>query len=389
MSAKAYITPDVFKWARTSAHISIETAAKAVAKEPEMIQSWENGRDVPTIKQAEKLAHLYRRPLAVFFLPGIPYDFTVLQDFRSVHHGEFSTALIFMMREVQQKQAWARTALEEDGETVLPFVGRFDRRTSVETVALDIRQTLKVVTSEMNGNGLKYWLQKAEEARIFVCLSSSYHTRMKIDSDVVKGFAIADPYAPFVFLNSDDWENPQLFTLVHELVHVWINQSGISVDTQFGFREVHSSTIDPVEVYCNKVAANALLPLDELETEIGSLPLNNFDQVKEIARKFSVSTLTLLYRLSDSGRITDRQLSTWKRIADEQFSEFAERHRKLLEQSEGGANYYLLLARRNGRAFSKMVLDFYKGGQISGIELSNLLNVKLNMVSKLEQQLYH
>ena len=167
VSDKAAITPLVLKWARTSANITMEKAASTIGSTVERVRSWEEGHDKPTIKQAEKLAHLYRRPFAVLFLPRVPHDFTVLKDFRTTRKGEFSTALIFMMREAQEKQEWVRGAFEDAGEEILPFVGKFNHAASVENVARDIRSTLGIVTNELNGKALRYWIQKAEKVRVY------------------------------------------------------------------------------------------------------------------------------------------------------------------------------------------------------------------------------
>lgn len=389
MSEKAHINPEVLAWARKSANISVERAAQCVMRSTEKLREWENGEDQPTIKQAEKLAQLYSRPFAVFFLPRVPNDFQTLQDFRSKNRGEFSTAFIFMMREVQQKQIWASDAFRESGEDEVAFVGRFSRRHSVEVVASDIRKTLGIEHLPTGVKPLKYWIEKAEALRIFVSLSSNFHSRLKLNSEEVKGFAIADKFAPFIFLNSEDWENAQLFTLVHELAHLWINESGISVDTQVAFRDGEQRDINPVEVFCNKVAASALLPRTQLLSATHVSGELSFNKIEALSRKFGVSTLTMLYRLHDLNAITASQLGMWKKLSDKIYEQFLKnREAAQTVEREGGPNYYILQMRRNGRAFSQLVLDFYKGGFLSGSEASTLLKVKLNNLPKFEKHLY-
>jgi Zn-dependent peptidase ImmA (M78 family) len=387
MSEKAHINPQVLRWARETAKITLEQVAQHMKKTVHQIIAWEEGTDHPTIKQAETLAHYYRRPFAAMFLPRIPSDFQVLRDFRSNARGEFSTGLVFMMREVQEKQLWARAAFEEAGDPQLTFVGRFDRRVSAETVASDIRRTLAIETKAIGENPLKYWIQRAEAARIFVSLSSNFHTRMKLDSDEVKGLAIADPFAPFVFLNTDDWENSQLFTLVHELSHIWINQSGVSVDVCIDFREGQPTNIDPVELYCNEVAANALMPSGEIKERIRA-GIASFSQVDALARQFRVSSLAMLYRLGNLSIISRRQLASFRKESDRQFQQYVAKQEAAAQRRPGSPDYYILQLRRNGRAFSQLVMDYYRGGHISGTEASRLLRVKLNNFPSLEKHLY-
>jgi Zn-dependent peptidase ImmA (M78 family) len=386
VSDKAYITPKLLKWARETAKISLENAASKVPCAAEKLGEWESDdcQNYPTTKQAEKLAKLYRRPLAAFYLPDIPTDFDVLKDLRSDGKGEYSTALIFMMREIQQKQEWVRDLYAENGETELDFVGRFSIKNAAAKVAADIRQTLAISTDEANGRSLKYWIEKAEAKRIFICLSSNFHNRLKLDSDEVKGFAIADKYAPFIFLNSEDWDNAQLFTLVHELAHIWINATGVSNEAEINFRD--NSKINPVERFCNEVAANALLPDAELKASFSSDNVS-FGNITAISKKFGVSNLTLLIRAHGLSLITPTQFNNFKKESDKQYKAFVALQ-AAKPKSEGGPNYYIMQLRRNSKTFAHIVFDFYKGGQISGLEASHLLNIKINNFPKFERYVY-
>src|SRR5258707_13999585 len=116
MVDKAYITPSVIKWARETAHMSLETAASKVPVSLERLVQWESGASQPTIRQAEILAKAYKRPFALFFLPKPPIDFTPLQDFRRKVAGPLTTGSIFIIREIRQRQAWTREYYEENGE---------------------------------------------------------------------------------------------------------------------------------------------------------------------------------------------------------------------------------------------------------------------------------
>ena len=96
------------------------------------------GASFPTIRQAQSLAKAYKRPFALFFLPDIPNDFQPLQDFRKPGSKELSTSSIFIIREIQQKQAWISEVNEENNENIVPFVGRFSIKDSTIKVAQDI-----------------------------------------------------------------------------------------------------------------------------------------------------------------------------------------------------------------------------------------------------------
>src|SRR5690606_37320061 len=121
MANKAYITPNVLKWARESARMTEEIAATKVSVPIEKLKEWEEGTDQPTIKQAQKLAKAYKRPFALFFLPDIPRDFQPLQDFRKSGSKSLTTSSVFIIREVQQKQAWISDVYSDNQEEKLSF----------------------------------------------------------------------------------------------------------------------------------------------------------------------------------------------------------------------------------------------------------------------------
>jgi transcriptional regulator with XRE-family HTH domain len=257
VAEKAYITPEVLKWARESARIPVEIACKKVNVPAEKLESWENGTAQPTMNQAELLAKAYRRPFAVLFLPKIPRDFTLLHDFRAKTSAPLGTGAIFIMREIQQKQQWLRELREDNKEEPLPFVGRYSPSSNPQEVAKDILNTLGINPAAYSStNQLREWINKSEAAGICVSRTSFIHSNLKLDNEEFQGFVIADNLAPFVFINSDDWEAPQLFTLVHELAHVWIAESGVTDIPRPGTEL--KDRFDPVELFCNEVAANAL-----------------------------------------------------------------------------------------------------------------------------------
>ena len=163
MADKAYITPNVLKWARESAKMTEETAAAKVSVTFDKFKEWEEGTSQPTIRQAQTLAKAYKRPFALFFLPEIPRDFHPLQDFRKSGSKALSTSSIFIIREIQQKQSWISDINEENNERKLPFVGKFSLKDNPEIVAKDILNTLDITPAKYKKeNPIKEWIDKAE-----------------------------------------------------------------------------------------------------------------------------------------------------------------------------------------------------------------------------------
>ena len=389
MADKAFITPKVLRWARESARMSLETAAAKVHTTPEKLNEWEEGTQQPTVRQAETLAKGYRRPFALFFLPEIPRDFQPLQDFRTKNASPLGTASVFIIREMQQKQAWLHDVYEDSGEKPLPFVGSFTLSSSPHQVANSILALLEInPLSYSTDSPIREWITKAEQRGIFISRTSFIHTRMKIDSEELQGFTIADSYAPFVFINSGDWDAPQLFTLVHELAHIWIAQSGISNATDSLLRG--KNRFHPVELFCNQVAANALMPT-ELMRALPRITFQSGNAVFKTAKNIGISSFAFLVRALELDLISLDKYRELKNAADADFKDFLKKEAAKKERQkdkEGGPNPYLLRLNKNGRLFTQVVLDAFRSGSLPPSQASNLLNTKVTSFSKFEDFLY-
>ncbi|MEY2830036.1 MAG: hypothetical protein RIQ33_1894 [Bacteroidota bacterium] len=390
MADKAFITPNVLKWARESARMTEEIAAAKVSVPIEKLKEWEDGTSQPTIRQAQTLAKSYKRPFALFFLPDIPRDFQPLDDFRKSGSKPLTTSSIFIIREIQQKQAWISDVSSDNQEEKLQFVGRFNIKDNPQKVANDILQTLNINPSFYKSeNPIKEWIDAAETNGIFISRTSFIHPRLKLDSEELQGFAIADPHAPFIFVNSEDWNAPQLFTLVHELAHIWIAETGISNEVEPDLKE--KNKFHPVELFCNEVAANALMPKEVLLNYDTSLFQSSRDVFK-VAKQLGVSSFALLVRVLNLNIISASTYQKLKKRADIDFTEYlrreAEKKAKQKEkEKKGGPNYFLLQLNRNSRLFTQTVLDAFRGGYIEPTLASSLLNVQVNKFQKLESQL--
>ena len=391
MADKAFITPNILKWARESAKMSEEAAAAKASVKIDKLQNWESGTSQPTIKQAQTLAKAYKRPFALFFLPEIPRDFQPLQDFRKSGSKTLTTSSIFIIREIQQKQTWISDAYADHDEIALPFVGRFTINDNPKVVAQDILKTLDIYPAHYRTeNPIKEWIDAAETKGIFVSRTSFIHSRLKLDSDELQGFAISDSHAPFVFVNSDDWNAPQLFTLLHELAHIWIAETGISNDVEPEIK--NKEKFHPVELFCNEVAANALMPKD-IVLNFGTQIYQNSKDVFKTAKLLGVSSFALIVRALNLGIISIPVYQKLKKQADMDFAEYLKRDaEKKAKQKEkdnpGGPNYFLLQLNRNSRLFTQTVLDAFRGGSIEPTLASSLLNVQINKFQKLEAQLF-
>lgn len=394
MADKAFITPKVLKWARESARMTEETAAAKIPKlTVEKLKEWEDGTSQPTIRQAQILAKAYKRPFALFFLPEVPRDFQPLQDFRKSGSKELTTSSIFIIREIQQKQAWISDVYSENNEEKLPFVGRFSLNSNPKDVADNILATLDINPSKYKtDNPIREWINAAESNGIFVSRTSFIHSKMKLDSEELQGFAIADQFAPFVFVNSDDWNAPQLFTLVHELAHIWIAATGISneIEPEIANRD----KFNPIELFCNEVAANALIP-SEIILSIDRRVFKNSQDIFKTAKNLGVSSFAFLVRALNLQLVTNSEYKVLKRQAEIDYQAFLKREAEKkaalkLKQKEkpGGPNPYLLRLNKNSRLFTQVVLDALRSGFVQPTQASFLLGTPSNNFHKLEAQIY-
>jgi len=393
MADKAFITPNVLKWARESARMTEEIAAAKVSVTTAKLKEWEDGINQPTIRQAQALAKLYKRPFALFFLPEIPRDFHPLQDYRKSGSKELTTSSIFIIREIQQKQAWISDVYSENNDNKLPFVGKFSINDNPQVVANDILSTLKISPAKYNTeNPIREWIDAAETNGIFVSRTSFIHSRMKLNSDELQGFAIADSYAPFIFINSEDWNAPQLFTLVHELTHIWIGATGISngIEPVLANRDKYNST----ELFCNEVAANALIP-SEIILRFDMSILKNSQEIFRVAKTLGVSTFAFLVRALNLKLISMSEYQILRKQADIDYQAFLKREAekraalKLKQKIKpGGPNPYLLRLNKNSRLFTQVVLDALRTGFVQPSQASFLLGTPANNFHKLEAQIY-
>lgn len=389
MAEKAFLTPMILKWARESARITVDVAARKLNVSNEKLITWENGIDYPTIRQAQILAKTYRRPFSLFFLPEIPRDFHPLQDYRRSDSIKLDTASLFIIREIQQKQVWISELFEDSREDKLSFVGKFSLKTDPKIVANDILKTLKINPGFYEKEPINEWVEKTEIAGVFISRTSFLHSKLILDKEIIQGFAIADKYAPFIFINSKNWKAPQLFTLVHELVHIWISKSGISNEIDIDLTDKPKSKYHPVELFCNEVAANVLMP----EEKIRQFSSDAFSSNREIfkkAKEFGISSFALLVRALNLNLISQSEYRSLKNEAENDFNEFVEKEllkKENQKKNNGGPDPYLLRLNKNSRLFTRVVIDSFKTGIISPSIASNLLNTQINNFQKFEKLL--
>ena len=359
----ALITADVIKWAREKSHYNLETAAKKIGVSAEKLQEWESGKNLPSMTQAWKMSQVYRRPLAVFYLPHPPKDFPLLKDFRTVEGKapKYSPALVFLMRQIQERQIWLKDYLREQGQKPLKFIGSAHKKSSPKTISKNIIKSLwgseknYFKKASENESILNSWLNQCEEKGIFISRTSHLNSHNLIPVKEARGFVISDKYAPLIFINSADSKTAQLFTLLHELAHLWFNVSGVPDHFSINWKSNSSST----EFLCNQTAGEILMPEEKIKS---------FSKMKELAevkkfieesyQKFPVSRLAFLVRLKSFSLFSN---TIFKKLKDQYIKDY-EKHKieqkRKLKNTKGSPNSNLLKIYSNEESFTKIVAFF-------------------------------
>lgn len=341
-------TAPVLQWAAHRARLDDRSLARRFRKWPQ----WIAGEAQPTLRQLEDFARLTHTPIGYFFLPEPPPVVLPVPDFRTLQDRgltEPSSGLLDTIYLCQQRQDWYREYALMQGLRPVDFVGSANTTQSPGLVAGHMREVLDLSIEQRRRltswtEALRQLIAKAEDAGVLVMASGivGSNSHRPLDVEEFRGFALADELAPLIFLNAADSKAAQMFTLAHGLAHLWLAASGVS-DTEAGRVPEHS-----VERWCNRVAAELLMPLQQV-TEACNDDEPVPQQIQRMARDFRVSTLVALRRLFDAGLID--QAALWRHYREER-----ERIRTLDRGGSSGGDFYRTLGARTGKRFARALL---------------------------------
>jgi len=350
------INPELIRWAVARSGRSAATLARTLPK----IAEWELGLTQPTLSQLEKLAKKTWTPLGYFFLPEPPEERLPVTDFRTVRDKpipRLSPNLIDTLHTMQRRQAWMREYLLEMGHEPLPFIGSARTSDEISAVAQRIRRILGIADGWASlistwTEALSVLREAAEAVGIMVIINGvvGNNTKRKLDPDEFRGFVLSDAHAPLVFLNGSDARSAQMFTLAHELVHLWMNEGGL-----FNLPELRASS-HKIEQFCNKVAAEFLVPARELKRfwpEVKSNP----EPFQAIARHFKVSPIVAARRALDLGLIGSQAFFEF-------FNAYQDDERRKAAAKKGGGDFYNNQNVRVGKRFARTVMHAAKEGRL-------------------------
>lgn len=375
--AHALINPAMLRWVRGRVGLDMNEAALAAGVKPEQFLQWETGDAQPTFRQAQHVASALHAPFGYLFLPEAPADELALPDLRTIGGAPVSRPSVNLTETIQhamQRQAWFAEYLQEQGAEPLPFVGKFNTNSSVERMAQDIRDVLGVNVEQGQRNWETYYrelIQASERAGVLVMRSGivGNNTHRKLDVGEFRGFAISHPLAPVVFINSSDAPSARLFTLLHELAHIWLGSSGIS--------NAVSGNTRREEVVCNSVAGEFLAPSVIFGELWAAATQDLAARVAELAQRFHVSRLVVIRRALDMGLVDLATYTAFYRVELDAF-----------RAAEGsGGSFYRNAGAKNSARFARAVIAEAFSGRLLLRDAGRLLGVQPSKIRDFAGQL--
>ena len=360
MSGKYFqISVAMIDWIAKQQGLSSDELAHRIA--PKTQERFLNGEINKS--QADKLTKLAHIPFGFLFLQNPPATKPTLPDFRNTMDSvPLSHNFFDLYDDIQGKLEWYQDYLmRHDMYEPIDFVGKYNTNTPLDTIVQDIRQSLVLDNINLNkikkDEYLKQITSRIENMGVLVFTNGvvGADNHRVLDIAEFRGFAIADKYTPAIFINGNDSKSAQLFTLIHELTHIYTGQTGIS-DWSYPF-------VNHIERYCNKVASLVLMPTDVFMEKWQN---SNIDMLSDY---FKTSKISVAIKAHELNLIDDTMVC---HIRDE-LNDFL---RAQKEQKKGGGNYYTNVPIRNSRKLTQMIVNDTINQHTPLAEAGRLLRVK-------------
>jgi len=362
------VAPEILRWAVERSGKEAETLARRFPK----LNGWLAGEAAPTFKQLEDFAAATYAPFGYFFLAAPPAEPLPIPDFRTRRAEGLrkpSGDLLDAIYLCQQRQAWFEEFAREEGLDAVPLVGSLTRETPVAEAAQAIREAIGFDLDQRREDrtwteALRRMIHQVEDAGILIMVSGivGSNTHRKLSPDEFRGFALAHPYAPLIFVNGADSKSAQMFTIAHELAHLALGVSALSDAEASAFPD------EDTERWCNQVAAEVLVPLAVFQQELRAGEAVA-EATARLARRFKVSSLVILRRMWEAGVFPNRD-RFWAAYQAE-----SERLRDLTAGGEGG-DFYRTLGVRVSRRFEYALVANTLGGRTTFREAMRLLGCR-------------
>ncbi len=367
------VHPAILRWAKKRSGQSTQYLYKKFPK----LKSWEEGKIKPTLKQLEKFTKAVHIPIGYLFLDKPPIEKTPIPDFRKMPNTKQkkpSPNLLDTLYICQQRQNWYKNYLHSMREQPLDFIGSVQPLSNniIKTAEcirkilhfkIEERQSLSTWTSTLN-----QLIEQANSAGILVMVNGivGNNTNRKLNPEEFRGFALSDSLAPLIFINGADTKAAQMFTIAHELAHLWIDKTGLSN------AQALSISNHQIESWCNKVAAELLVPFNIISQQFNNKKIQSDfnNEVQRLAKYFKVSSLVILRRLYDIKKLEAKKFN---KLYNKELTKL--RTIQKSKQSSGG-DFFLTLEARANPHFMKALVSHTLEGYTPFRESFQLLGIK-------------
>lgn len=379
--ARAKINPEILQWARTRAREPLSELTNKF----KFYAEWERGDRKPTMRQLHQVAKKLKVPLGYFFLSRPPDDESVpLPDYRSKQNKGVvrpSPELLEIIYSMQRRQDWMRDYLIDKGVEPLSFVGSISEGLTHEEAATVIRKELQLDPSWASNSAnweraLKNLREAIDHVGITVVRSGivGNNTHRPLDVNEFRGFVLCDDFAPLIFINGKDSKAAQMFTLAHELVHVWIGSDGL-----FDLENLQPTPVK-IEIYCNSIAAELLVPAKTIQS-VWEEHSNERNKFNKLARRFKVSPIVIARRALDLDKINEYEFFDF-------YHEYVKEWRKNSQNNDGsGGDFYNTQNLRIGNRFANNVFRAVQDGSLLYRDAYRLTDLKASTFAKYGKRL--
>jgi Zn-dependent peptidase ImmA (M78 family) len=367
MVVRVDVEPRLLTWAQERSRLDRADLTRRFPK----LEAWEQREAKPTLKQLDSFAQATHTPVGFLFLPEPPQESVPIPDYRTIADrgvGQPSADLLDTIFQCQQRQEWYHDNARVNGEPPVRLVGSLTPTTSPLEAAATMRSALQFEPSARGSSwsdALRILAEHAEDLGVLVMTNGvvGSNTHRKLDPEEFRGFALVDDLAPLVFINGADTKAAQIFTLAHELAHLWLGESALSDST------VDAEPAGRVEQWCNQTAAELLVPLTEIANDFdGTEPLT--DELERLARRFRVSTLVALRRLHDAGHLED---DAYRRAYRDELRRVLD---LMAERVSAGGNFYATQPVRVSKRFARALVASTLEGQTLHRDAFRMLGFK-------------
>ena len=354
-----------------------------------LLSQWQVGTKKPTFKKVEEISKKTHIPFGYFFLNSPPEENISLVDFRTIdseHMQNPSRDLIDTINTMQRAQDWMANYYQENGYDPLPYVGCCNLNKRYEAIAEDIRSKLDIT---------KDWFKSCKDSSDAFRFLRSYisalgilvmkngivgnNTSRKLNLNEFRAFTLINEYAPLIFINSNDTENGKLFSLLHELAHVWLGKNSL-------YNEPYASqeNISHLEQICNAIAAEILAP-DKLFIERWeAYHKHDIYTLGEISKYFRCSRFVIIRKALENGFISREEFGRTLLVLQEEYKKW-QQDKKI--KGDGGGNFYKTLATKWDRTFINALDEMTRSGSTQYTEAYRLTGTQSSSFSKLIQEI--